>query len=265
MKEFFARLNPIERRFVVAVAVLFFLVINIVWIVPRFSDWGKTKDRMATASSLKVKFQQGIDRIPDLQRAIRQYTREGPPVPAADQAVYFLRTIQNQAAQSGVGIINIGSTRQASGTNNPYFLEQNQTITTASGEKQLVDFLYNLGASNSLIRVKVLSVQPDAQHQQLSARITLVASYQKKPGTAGPAAPSAPAGTGPAAAPKPAPATIPPKPATPPPPITKPATSGPVQRTTSPGPAGAVPKLRTTNSMPPSLPGGPKPLLPNKK
>ncbi len=46
-------------------------------------------------------------------------------------------------------------------------------------EKELVEFLYNLGASNSLIRVHGLAVRPDPPRQRLSAEVTLVASYQK--------------------------------------------------------------------------------------
>jgi hypothetical protein len=81
-------------------------------------------------------------------------------------------------------------------------VEQNETITTLSGEKQLVDFLYNLGSGQSLIRVKELSIQPDQPHQQLNARITLVASYQRKTPIAAPAAgATAPNKASPAAAP----------------------------------------------------------------
>lgn len=226
MKEFFARLNPMERRFVVGVTVVFFLVANIVWIWPHFGDWAQTQAQMNVARRNLEKFESGIAEKPGLQAAIKKYRHEGEIVPAEEQAVNFLRLILNQAAASGVGIINQGGgSRQTSNTNNPYFVEQNQTITTLSGEKQLVDFLYHLGAGNSLIRVKNLSIQPDPPHQQLTARITLVASYQKKPAStrAGASAPAAPAKS-----------AAPAKPATPastttgaPVPPTKPPTSKP--------------------------------------
>jgi hypothetical protein len=118
--------------------------------------------------------------------------------------VRFVRLIQNQAAQSGVIIVNMGSQRQ-SGTN-AFFMEQNETVTLQSGEKQLVDFLYNLGAGNSLIRVKVLSVQPDPSHQQLATRATLVASYQRKATGAHAPAPAAPTAAKTPAATQPPPA-----------------------------------------------------------
>jgi hypothetical protein len=182
MKEFFARLNPTERRFVVGVGVLFFIVVNLVWVWPHFSDWGQTQNRMAIARNKLIQFEGGTNRIPALEKEIEKYQKRGEVVPAADQAVRFVRLIQNQAAQSGVIMVNMNSQRQ-SGTN-AFFVEQNETLTLQSQEKQLVDFLYNLGSGNSLIRVRALSVQPDQSHQQLTTRATLVASYEKKTGPA---------------------------------------------------------------------------------
>jgi hypothetical protein len=150
----------------------------------------KAGDNVAT-------FQRGVDKVPGLKREIDKYQKQGDVVPPDDQAVQFVRLIQKQAAQSGVIIVSMGSQRQSGNTNNPFFVEQNETITLQSGEKQLVDFLYNLGAGNSLIRVKVLSAQPDQSHQQLTSRVTLIASYQKKAPTPTPRA-AAPA-TAPAA------------------------------------------------------------------
>ncbi|HEX4263916.1 MAG TPA: hypothetical protein VH597_06215 [Verrucomicrobiae bacterium] len=210
MKEFFARLNPTERRFVVGVGVLFFLVANLVWVWPHFSDWGATKSRMNKAADNQATFQRGADKIPALKREIDKFQRQGDVVPQDDQAVQFVRLIQKQAAQSGVIIINMGSQRQSGSTNNPFFVEQNETITLQSQEKALVDFLYSLGAGTSLIRVKVLSVQPDQSHQQLTSRVTLIASYQRKAPAPRSAAPAAAAAT---------PAAKPPTP----PPVSKPA------------------------------------------
>ncbi len=226
MKEFFARLNPTERRFVVGVAVVFFLVANMVWVWPHYQDWGQTTKRMKTASDLVSKFENTITNSRGLDKEIEKYRKSGSTVPQVDRSVDFLRLIQNQSVRSGVQIITSGGTRQT-GTNQ-FFVEQIQTLTLQSPEKQLVDFLYNIGSGDSMIRVRDLSVQPDPPHQQLVSRVTLVASYQKSPAAAAakpgaprnaapaqkPATPAAtpkPAGPPPAAAPK----TIPPKPGVP--------------------------------------------------
>ena len=46
MNEYFSRLNPSERRFVVVVALLLFIVVNLFWVWPHFSDWGDLKGRL---------------------------------------------------------------------------------------------------------------------------------------------------------------------------------------------------------------------------
>jgi hypothetical protein len=200
MKEFFARLNPTERRFVVGVAVVFFLVINVVWVWPHFGDWSATRTRMDTASGNLAKFQGGANLIPGLRKEIEKYQKQGQVVPQADQAVQFVRLIQNEETKVGVMHQSMSPVRQGSGgATNAYFMEQGENLVLECSEKQLVDFLYNLGSGASLIRVKALSVSPDPTHQKLSTRVTLVASYQKKPVGPAPAA-STPAAT--TAAPK---------------------------------------------------------------
>jgi hypothetical protein len=241
MKEFFARLNPTERRFVVGVAVVFFLVVNFVWIWPHFSDWGKTQARMAAAQKKMELFNKGIAKTPEIDREITKYQSTGVTVPPEDQAVQFVRMIYNEASRSGVIIQSLGGPRQNTDTNNPFFIEQNQTVSVQSDEKQLVNFLYNLGAgSNSLIRVRSLSVQPDPPRQQLSSRITLVASYEKKAPAARTTAPAAATATPKTTTAKPTPTTALPAPAQKPP-------------VTAPG----------NRSLPP-MPVTPKNLTPNK-
>jgi len=193
MKAFFARLNPTERRFVVGVAVLFFIVINFVWVWPHFWDWSKTRTRMTEAQKQLFLFINGTNQIPDLRKEIDKYQRKGEVVPAQDQAVRFVRLIQNEESKVGVMHDSMNPQRQSGPAANPFFLEQSETMTLQSSEKQLVDFLYNLGNGTSLIRVKVLSVQPDQSHQKLTTRLTLIASYQKNE--------VAPRGPAPAAAP----------------------------------------------------------------
>src|SRR5579864_4405214 len=120
MKEFFARLNPTERRFVVGVGVVFFLVVNIVWVWPHFGDWGKTRAALDTARQQLGKFVAGTNQIPALKKQIDDYGGKGSFVPPEEQIISFFRQIQNQAAASRVGIINMGSSRQAAAADNPF-------------------------------------------------------------------------------------------------------------------------------------------------
>ena len=215
MKTYLSKLNPSERRFVVGVALVFFLVINIFWVWPHFSDWSDLQRRLSAARSDLTLRETTIQQGERLKPEINKMLSASADVPPEDQAVQFLRTIQTQAAQSGVGVT--GNGRLVTRTNQ-FFIEQIQTITVQSGEKQLVDFLYNLGQGNSLVRVRDLSLRPDQARQQLAASITLIASFQKTSKAATAPAPKNSTAPVPAAAPIKAPvtaATTNSKPATP--------------------------------------------------
>jgi hypothetical protein len=194
MKKSFDSLRPFEKRVVVGVGAALFVVLNFWFVFPHFSDWSNMKTRMGNAQSMLAKYQAATNQIPFYEAEIKKMASEGRDVPAEDQAIDFSRAITMQAGQSGVALIGTG--KVTSRTNSPYFLELTQTISVQSKEDQLVDFLYNLGSGTSLIRVRGLTLRPDPPRFQLSASITLVASYQK-----------APPKTGRAAAAKPAPST----------------------------------------------------------
>jgi len=192
VKNPFAQLTSIERRFLAGVAVALFLVLNIFFVWPRFSDWKKTTMRWENANRTLKMFEDEIAQKSAYETKLKMLESEGSFVPPEDQSTEFLRSVQSQAAQSGVTII--ANSRQSAPTN-AFFLEQIQSIRVTAGEPQLVDFLYKLGAGNSLIRARELAVQPDAPRMALSASIKLVASYQKKAPAARPAPATAPATT----------------------------------------------------------------------
>jgi len=191
MNSYLAKLNPSERRFVIGVAVLFFVVVNYLFVWPHFSDWDMYQSRLARAQTKLTTWETAIAAAPRMEAEVKKMQSEGSEVPPEDQATEFLRIIQSQAAQTGVGFI--GNSRQI-GSTNQFFMEQRQTIQVQATDQQLVNFLYNLGAGNSLIRVRDLSVRPDPNHFTLNASITLMASYQKKaplkPGAAPAATPN---------------------------------------------------------------------------
>lgn len=182
-------LRPFERRLVVGVIVVVFIVINIVWVWPRFKDWGETKYQLEGMRQTLVTYQNTIAQKGDYEKKIKEFESEGAVVAADDQANQFLRTVQNQAAVSGVSILS--NSRQSTGTN-AFFLEQRQTFTVQAGEDQLVDFLYHLGSGDSIVRARGLSLRPNTPRQLLSGNIDLVASYQKKSAAKTAAAPLPP-------------------------------------------------------------------------
>ena len=171
-------LRPFEKRLVVVVAAVLFVVLNAWFVFPHFSDLGQAQERRADALKKIERWQVEIKQVPDYQRQVREMESEGQSVPAEDQQNQFSRAIQMQQAQSGV---NITSTSKQTVRTNQFFLELTQQVSVESGEAQLVDFLFNLGSGNSLIRVRDLALHPNPPRQQLNGNVKLVASYQKSP------------------------------------------------------------------------------------
>lgn len=189
MKESFARLSSFERRFVMGVALIVFVLLNAMFVWPKFSEWNRLQFRLTKARDKLARYQDEIAKMPTYQKLVRELESEGLSVPPEDQTVNLMLTVQSQAAQSGVTIV---ANRPQPARTNEFFLEQAQSLTVTAEEGELVDFLYHLGAGTSLTRVRDLSLMRDPSGHQLRADIKLVASYQKKPPVrAAPAAPAA--------------------------------------------------------------------------
>ena len=180
MTSYLDRLNlrPFEKRLVVGVGAVLFVVLNAWFVVPHFSDLSQARERrVQTLEKLKT-WQIEMDQKAKYEAGINRFRQEGLEVPPEDQQNQFAHAIQDQQARSGVGLQQFGRVTTQS---NQFFLELTQPISVQSGEEQLVDFLYRLGSGNSLIRVRDLSLKPDPPRQQLSGTVKLVASYQKNP------------------------------------------------------------------------------------
>ena len=171
-------LRPFEKRMVVGVGAVLFVIFNAWFVFPHFSDLADARNRKAEAQKKLDRWQTEVDQIPKYKAAITKLAGEGLEVPPEDQQNQFAHAIQMQQAQSGV---NVTSTSRPQQRTNDFFILLTQTIGAQSGEAQLVDFLYNLGAGGSLIRVRGLGLHTDPPRQQLVANITLEASYQKNP------------------------------------------------------------------------------------
>jgi type II secretory pathway component PulM len=180
MSSYLDRLNlrPFEKRLVVGVGAVLFLVLNAWFVVPHFSDLSQARERRLEALKKLERWHVEMDQKAKYEAGINKFRQEGLEVPPEDQQNQFARAIQDQQVRSGVGIQQFG---RVTTQTNQFFLELTQPISVQSGEEQLVDFLYRLGSGNSLIRVRDLTLRPDAPRYQLSGTVKLVASYQKNP------------------------------------------------------------------------------------
>jgi Tfp pilus assembly protein PilO len=184
VKKYFSQLRPMERRLVVGVAVVVFLVLNAVFVWPHRSDWSDLSARLDKARIVLKNYQAVVAQTQTFRAQVKALENGGESVPTEDMAINFMRTIQSQASASGIGVPNTVS-RQITRTNDAFFVEQIQNIGVTATDGQLVDFLYKLGSGASMIRVRDLELQPDPQRMKLNANMKLVASYQKNPALLG--------------------------------------------------------------------------------
>ncbi len=184
MSSYFDRLNlrPQERRLVVGVAAVVFAVLNFWFLWPHFGDFQKARTELKTVNAKLADYERdtAAERIADLQRRLTELEGQGSSVLPSEQSLDLIRAIQSQAAQSGVTINSQSEVVTSSNTRtNEYFEEKSRLITVLTGEKELVDFLVSLGSTNSIIRVRSMTLRPDPSQTRLQGSITLVASYQK--------------------------------------------------------------------------------------
>ena len=200
-------LRPNERRLVVVVALVFFVVLNLLFVVPHFSDWKRDKARMIVGERTVAMFRTELKHKPEYERKIKELESDGGTVLPEDQAIDFDRFIERQVGASGV--LPTQKSRVTTRNTNDFFSEREMSITIESREKPTVEFLRSLGEGNSIMRIRSLSLRPlEPAHQQLRCNVTIVASYQKALSTrsAAPPAKTTPATTEPA---KPAVASTP--------------------------------------------------------
>ncbi len=181
MTSFLDKLNlrPAERRLVVGVAVVLFIVLNAFLVWPHFKDWNQVRTQLYDAQKKLAAYQQQAKQIDEYKKQVQALEGAGGAGLTEDQDIQLLRTIQTHAAECGV---NITQTPRPTTQTNEFFLEQVQNLSVQAGEEQLVNFLFNLGSGNSMVRVRELSLRPDPARQQLAGNIRLVASFPRRSG-----------------------------------------------------------------------------------
>lgn len=176
-------LTPQERRLVVAVAIALFGVLYFWLVWPRFGDWNKFGSDIDKSRALIAKYKSEIDRTAEYESKLKKLEGEGAAVIPEEQANELQRTIQTQASSSQVfttGITPVGTGSVKATAASQFFEEQAMLVRFATGDSELINFLVALGSGNSLIRVRDLSMKPDASQTKLQGQCTVVASYQKK-------------------------------------------------------------------------------------
>jgi hypothetical protein len=190
MSEFVDSLNlrPQEKRIIVVVGVVLFVVLDLVFVQPHFKDYASIRRQMEdTRNTIKVyKSKIGMDNNPNngfLKQLEKLKKQEGTGA-SQYKEIQLQNTITAQARASGVNVQNSdplptthkGLTNQA----DQFFESQSIRIAVQAREEDMVKFLFNIGNDPAMIRVQELDLRPfDANRYQLKGQITLTADYQK--------------------------------------------------------------------------------------
>ena len=176
-------LRPAEKRLVVLAALALFIVINLIFVVPRFGEWGRLEKEMKEMRTRIDKYAVELNKQAYYKKEIDRLRKIGQVVALEDQKLELASKIDSLAAISGVFIQskNISDRQSTSGgKTNMFFKEQTATVGANATEQQLVDFLYLLGGGDSLIRARIMNLQRDPSGMRLRADLTLVASYPNR-------------------------------------------------------------------------------------
>ncbi len=174
-------LQPQERRAVLAGLVLLALVFNYWFIWPYFSEWSQVNTELEKAEARCANFRKEIAKAKDYKTRLAELEKKGAGgVLEEDQANRVQATIQTEAFNHNINITRLTATR-GYGPTNAFFNEEVAVVDVVAGEDELIGFLHALGSGDSMIRVRDLNnLGLDPSQQRLMAKLSLVASFQKK-------------------------------------------------------------------------------------
>jgi hypothetical protein len=259
VNNFLSQLNltPQERRIVVVIFLVVIVVLNLLFVWPRFGDWGRInkqlEDMRRTEENYNRTIQLDLNPTNGWRKEVEKWARQeggskiDTPVDPQNQ---LQQTIIQEERKTGV---TVGSFSPGPVKTDAFFEEHSTAITFESQEPQLVSFLYNMGNDPAMIRVAKLNLRAtEPNRYSLKGAITLTANYAKQPATAV----SAPVAAKPNFGPKPAAASGPKSPAAPvPAQVARRPAGGPPVPGANKQPAGGPKANPLSRLVPPSKPG----------
>lgn len=196
-------LRPQERRILVIVFSLTFVVLNWIFVRPLFGQWSVAGEELSKSRRTLERYQAEIAKSGSYTVLKSDLEKEGSKV--LTEALQLQRIVDQQATSSGVAVSRYSPVNRSTGATNQFFEEQGLSIDFTTYSTNLIEFLVGLAQGNSMIRVQEMNLKPDASGTKLNGNILFVASYQKKNPGRTPAATTTTAaagGTTPASAPK---------------------------------------------------------------
>ena len=188
MTRWFDRLNlaPTERRMAIVGLCVMGLLFNYWFIWPYFAQWDvMVRDRTKLDGQKQIFFKE-VSKKSSYEKLLKELEGAGGQVLPEEQANRVQQGITAAAATNSVNLgrvsPQVASLRMSASKDTNFFDEQIVIVDLTAKEEGFVNFLYALGSSDSMIRVRDMSrLRLDNSGQNLSASVTFVASFQKKP------------------------------------------------------------------------------------
>ena len=177
-------LNAFERRLAVFVGLAVFLVINMVLIWPRFSEWGEIQDKNGRMDQRMRTYQAQLAKARTLKQRLGELEGSGSDVIPEERANQLISLIQAKASEAKLPSPNIRPVRtgMADTSEEKFFEQKAYSLTVTTDTKELIDFLVAIGSDDSVVRVRDLDLKPESSKKnQLVCTMTLVANYQLQP------------------------------------------------------------------------------------
>ncbi len=174
-------LRPQERRLVVIVSLVVFVLLNMWFVFPFFGEWGKVQNDLRKDANTLEKYGNEISKRAQYERKQRDLEETGSEM--LNSETDFQRIVSSQAANAGVYVSDLrtGAGGAIGSKTNQFFQEQSISIQFSSGGKEIVDFLVGLAAQNAMIRVREMNLRPDSpvSPTKIVGNIVFVGNYAR--------------------------------------------------------------------------------------
>jgi type II secretory pathway component PulM len=186
MTSFFDKLNlrPHERRLVVVVGLIIFVLLNWWFVWPYFNDWGQTQSEIQRNRAMLERYQREIGNRQKYEARQKELETTGSEMLPSE--IDLQRVIQSQAAASGVQLGGMNSLKGQGVKTNQFFQEGGVSIQFTAGGKELVDFLVGIAAQNAMIRVRDMNMGHRENQTKLGGSMVFVGNFQQRPATNAP-------------------------------------------------------------------------------
>ena len=176
-------LRPHDRRLIMVVAIVTFIILNFWFVWPHRNAWRDLSQEISDAKGKLARYENEVAQKPAIEAELKKLDQGGAAI-AAEGEVDLLRTVQSKIFTTGVEASRLEPRSDRGGTNS-FFIEKSMLIQYQNTrDTNLVNFLVSLSSDDSLIRVRRLTIRPDANKMSLGGQIDLVASYKSEGDTA---------------------------------------------------------------------------------